>query len=258
MTFAERSKAVVITLIVPVAAVVIWWFASAENTSPFYPSLETILENFRENWLFARFGSDVVPSLTRFFFGYLIAVAAGIGFGVLLGRNRTWNLAFQPTVQFLRSVSPTGLVPLTIALLGLGNAPKIALIGFVSLFPVLLNTIDGVRSIQPGLEDVGRSFRLTRRQRVFSIQLPSAAPQIFVGMRLALAYAFIMMVLTELIGATDGIGFVTLNAQQSFQVPLLWSGMLLLGILGALLNGVFVLIERRVLRWHYQSTKRAR
>lgn len=256
MTVPMRARALGVSLIVPVLIVVVWWFASANNTSPFYPSLETILIDFRENWLFARFGSDVVPSLTRFLLGYLLAIVAGIGLGVLLGRLRTLDRAFQPMVQFLRSISPTGLVPLTIALMGLGNAPKIWLIGFVCMFPVLLNTIDGVRGIETGLEDVGRTFRLTRRQRIFAIQLPSASPQIFAGMRLALAYAFIMMVLTELIGATDGIGFVTLNAQQSFQVPLLWSGMILLGILGALLNALFVLVERRVLSWHYQSTRR--
>jgi len=124
------------------------------------------------------------------------------------------------------------------------------------MFPILLNTIDGVRGIEPGLEDVARSFRLTRRQRIFTIQLPSAAPRIFAGMRIALSIAFIMMIVTEMIGATSGIGFVTLNAQQNFQVPLMWSGMILLGILGALLNFLFLLLERRVLRWHYRSTGR--
>ena len=124
------------------------------------------------------------------------------------------------------------------------------------MFPILLNTIDGVRSVERGLEDVARTFRLTRRQRIFQIQLPSAAPQIFAGMRISLAFAFIMMIVTEMVGATSGIGFVTLNAQQSFQVPLMWAGMLLLGILGALLNVLFLMLERRVLSWHYRSTGR--
>jgi ABC-type nitrate/sulfonate/bicarbonate transport system permease component len=254
MTASQRIQTLALSVIVPVLLLVVWWFASADNTSPFYPSLETIATNFRENWLFARFGSDVVPSLSRFGLGYLVAVVAGVVFGVLFGRHRTLYRAFAPTVQFARSIPATALVPLTIALMGLGNAPKVWLIGFVCAFPIMLNTIDGVRSIDRGLEDVGRTFRLTRRQRILSIQLPSAAPQIFAGMRIALAIAFIMMVVTEMVGATNGIGFVTLSAQQSFQVPLLWSGMILLGILGALLNGVFVIVERRVLRWHYQSS----
>jgi ABC-type nitrate/sulfonate/bicarbonate transport system permease component len=256
MTAAHRARALGVSFVVPVLILVVWWFASAGSTSPFYPPLETILDNFRDNWLFARFGTDVLPSLSRFALGYLVAVVAGIGLGVLFGRMRLLYQAFAPTVQFARSIPGTALVPVTIVLIGIGNAPKIWLIGFVCAFPIMLNTIDGVRGIERGLEDVGRTFRLTRRQRIFAIQLPSAAPQIFAGLRIALAIAFIMMVVTEMVGATNGIGFVTLSAQQSFQVPLMWSGMLLLAVLGALLNALFVLVERRVLRWHHRSTGR--
>jgi ABC-type nitrate/sulfonate/bicarbonate transport system permease component len=256
MTLVARTRAVGVSLIVPVIILVLWWVLSAGSTSAFYPSLETILQNFRETWLFAHVGSDVVPSLIRFLLGYLLAVVGGIGLGVLFGRLRTLDLAFCPAVQFARSIPATGLVPVSITLMGIGDAPKIWLIAFVCVFPILLNTIDGVRGIERGLEDVGRTFRLTRRQRIFAVQLPSAAPQIFAGMRIALAIAFIMMIVTEMVGATSGIGFVTLNAQQSFQVPLMWSGMILLGVLGAFLNVLFLLVERRVLRWHYRSTGR--
>jgi ABC-type nitrate/sulfonate/bicarbonate transport system permease component len=256
MTLVARTRAVGVSLIVPVIILVLWWVLSAGSTSAFYPSLETILQNFRETWLFAHVGSDVVPSLIRFLLGYLLAVVGGIGLGVLFGRLRTLDLAFGPAVQFARSIPATGLVPVSITLMGIGDAPKIWLIAFVCVFPILLNTIDGVRGIERGLEDVGRTFRLTRRQRIFAVQLPSAAPQIFAGMRIALAIAFIMMIVTEMVGATSGIGFVTLNAQQSFQVPLMWSGMILLGVLGAFLNVLFLLVERRVLRWHYRSTGR--
>jgi ABC-type nitrate/sulfonate/bicarbonate transport system permease component len=256
MTLAARSRAVGISLIVPVVVIVLWWTLSADSTSAFYPPLQTILENFKDTWLFAHVGSDVVPSLLRFVLGYALATFLGVSLGVLFGRLRLLDMAFQPTVQFARSIPATGLVPVSITLMGIGNAPKIWLIGFVCMFPILLNTIDGVRGIESGLEDVGRTFRLTRRQRIFQIQLPSAAPQIFAGMRISLAFAFIMMIVTEMVGATSGIGFVTLNAQQSFEVPLMWSGMLLLGILGAFLNFLFLLIERRVLSWHYRSTGR--
>ncbi|WP_230396413.1 ABC transporter permease [Streptomyces blattellae] len=253
-----RLRSVAVSLLVPVVALVLWWVLSADNSSPFYPSLETILTNFRETWLFERAGSDVVPSLTRLALGYLLAVAVGIPLGALLGRVRVVHLALQPAIQFARSIPATGLVPVSIVLLGIGDTPKIVLIAFVCVFPILLNTVDGVRGVERGLEDVGQTFRLTRRQRIFAIHLPSAAPQIFAGMRLSLSIAFIMMIVTEMMGATSGLGFVTLTAQQSFQIPLMWSGMILLGVLGALLNALFVLVERRVLRWHYLSTGRMR
>ncbi len=87
-----------------------------------------------------------------------------------------------------------------------------------------------------------------------AIQMPSAAPQIFAGMRTAISLAFIMMIVTEMVGATSGIGFVTVNAQQSFRSAEMWSGMILLAVLGAALNGLFVLAEKRILRWHYRAT----
>jgi ABC-type nitrate/sulfonate/bicarbonate transport system permease component len=250
---ARRLRGLAVSAAVPVVIVVVWWLASAGSTSPFYPPLSTILENFRETWLFAHVRSDVLPSLRRAAAGYLLAVVAGIVFGVLLGRVRALDRALQPAVQFLRAIPATGLVPVAITLLGIADAPKIWLIGFVCAFPILLNTIDGVRSSEPVLLDVSRSFGLTRRQRIILIELPTAAPRIVAGMRISLAIAFIMMVVSEMVGATNGIGYVTLNAQQSFQVPLMWSGMLLLGILGAALNTLFVIIERRLLRWHYRQ-----
>jgi ABC-type nitrate/sulfonate/bicarbonate transport system permease component len=244
-----------ILLVVPIAAIAIWWVASQDSTSPFYPPLETIVEAFEDTWLFERFGSDVVPSLRRLFAGYALAVAVGVGVGALLGRIPTLHRAFNPLVQFGRAIPATALVPVGIVLLGIGDAPKIYLIAFVSLFPILLNTIDGVRSVEPGIEDVARSFRLTRTQRVLAVQLPSAAPQVVSGMRIALGIAFIMMVVSEMVAATSGIGFLTLTAQQSLAVPEMWSGMILLGLLGAVINYVFVVCERRLLRWHYSASE---
>jgi ABC-type nitrate/sulfonate/bicarbonate transport system permease component len=256
VTAAARARSLAISLVVPVAAIVLWWVLSAHSTSTYYPPLHTIVTAFRKTWLFSHFGSDIVPSLIRLAAGYALAVVLGVVLGVLFGRVAMLDLAFKPAVQFARSIPATGLVPVSIVLLGIGTAPKIWLIAFVCLFPILLNTIDGVRSVEPGLEDVGTTFRLSRRQRVISIQLPSAAPQMFAGMRIALAFAFIMMIVSEMVGATNGIGFVTLNAQQSFDIPVMWSGMILLGILGATLNLGFVLVERHVLAWHYRSTGR--
>jgi ABC-type nitrate/sulfonate/bicarbonate transport system permease component len=238
------------SLIVPVGIVLVWWFASADNVSPFYPPLKSILQTFGDNWVFERVASDVLPSLERMFAGYAIAVVVGVGLGALLGRLPLVARALNPVLQFGRALPATALVPVSIVLLGIGDLPKIALIAFVSLFPVMLNTIDGVRAVDPVLEDVSGSFRLTRAQRVLHVQLPAAAPQILAGMRIALSVAFVMMVVTELVAATNGIGYVTLQAQQSFQVTLMWSGMLLLGILGVFINGVFVLVERRLLRWY--------
>jgi len=245
----RRGRALV-PLIVPAALVAAWWFASAASTSPYFPPLSRILTTFADNWLGDRVVSDVLPSLGRMLAGFCAAVVVGVGLGALLGRLPLLAHALNPVLQFGRALPATALVPVSIAVLGIGDVPKILLIAFVTVFPVMLNTIDGVRNIDPVLEDVTRSYRLTRRQRLWHVQLPAAAPQVVAGIRIALSVAFVMMIVSELIAATNGIGFVTLIAQQSFRVPLMWSGMILLGILGVAVNVLFAMVERRLLRWY--------
>jgi ABC-type nitrate/sulfonate/bicarbonate transport system permease component len=252
-TASRRPLRLAASLALPVVVIVAWWFASAGSTSPFFPPLQTILATFGENWLSSRVVTDVLPSLGRMLAGFAIAVVVGVVLGALLGRLPIVSYALNPVLQFGRALPATALVPVSIVLLGIGDLPKILLIAFVTVFPVMLNTIDGVRNVDAVLEDATRSYRLTRAQRALLVQLPAAAPQILAGMRIALSVAFVMMVVTELFAAVNGIGYVTLQAQQSFQVALMWSGILLLGILGVLVNGLFVLVERRLLRWYAQD-----
>jgi ABC-type nitrate/sulfonate/bicarbonate transport system permease component len=244
---------VVISLLVPVGVVIVWWFLSMNSASPFFPPLSSILETFTSTWMSTKIFTDVLPSLGRMFTGFVIAVIVGIALGVLLGRVRILAYALNPVLQFFRALPATALIPVSIVLLGIGDAPKILLIAFVSVFPILLNTIDGVRNIDPVMEDVCRSYKFQNSQRVRWVQLHAASPQVLAGMRIGLSMAFVVMVVTEMLAATNGIGYVTLTAQQSFQIPLMWSGLLLLGLLGIIINGLFVLVERRLLRWYVQD-----
>lgn len=244
---------VLISLIVPVGVLIAWWFGSLNTGSPFFPSLESILQTFVSTWLSEKIFTDVLPSLGRMFAGFAIAVVVGIALGVLFGRIRILAHAFNPVLQFFRALPATALIPVSIVLFGIGDAPKILLIAFVSVFPILLNTIDGVRNVDPVMEDVCRSFRFENSQRVRWVQLHAASPQVLAGMRIGLSMAFVVMVVTEMLAATNGIGYVTLIAQQTFQISLMWSGLLLLGLLGIIINGLFVLVERRLLRWYIQD-----
>lgn len=243
-------------LLVPVLIVLLWWTTSVASSSPFYPPLGEVLGSFRETWLFARIGSDVVPSLARLLAGLLVATVVGVALGAALGRSRRFWQALNPTVQFGRSVPGTALVPVSVVLLGIGDVSKVVVIAFVCVFPVLLNTVDAVRGIDQQLEDVARSYRLTGAQRLAFVLLPAAAPQIFAGIRTALGIAFIMMVVTELYAATNGIGFVTVTARSSFDVPQMWAGTVLMGLLGVAVSVAFLALQRRVLRWHIGMTGR--
>ena len=146
---------------------------------------------------------------------------------------------------------PPALLPISIVLLNdIGNKQKVAFIAFFCMFPVLLNTIDGVRGIDPTLVDTARSYRIPRRERIRRIVLPGALPQIVAGMRTSLSLAVIMMVLAEYFSSTSGVGYVLLISKNTFELAPMWAAIVLIGLLGYLLNLLFLLAERRALAWH--------
>ncbi|WP_432989830.1 ABC transporter permease [Dactylosporangium sp. CA-233914] len=247
---ARHLRRLALTALLPVAVLVAWWVTSAQSTSPYYPPLSQVLDTFRTTWVFARVPSDVVPGVSRMAAGYALGTLAGVAVGVVLGRFRPLGRALNPAVQFGRSLPGATLVPISVLVFGIGDFGKIVVIGFIAMFPVLLNTIDAVRSLDPQVEDVCRVFRLTPAQRLLSVLLPASGPQIVSGMRVSLQLAFIMMVVTEMFASTNGIGRVTVEAKSTFDMPAMWSGMLLLGILGIASNGLLLIFQRRVLRWH--------
>ena len=249
----KRVLPVVLEVTVPLALLVLWGVASAGSDTYYFPPLTEVLQTFMDTWVFERVRSDVVPSLTRLALGYGIACVVAVAAGLALGLSRPLRRATDPIVQFLRAIPPPALLPFGILVLGVGNGMKVFIIAFVCLWPVLLNTIDGVAGVDPTLRETARVYDIGPVDRVLRVTLPAAAPQIFAGMRTALSLALILMVISEMVASTNGIGYFVLQAQRSFAIPEMWSGILLLGILGYVLNAVFLLVERRVLRWHRGS-----
>ena len=247
---SRRLLELALEIAVPVAIVALLWAWTSQSDTFYYPPLSDVLDRFADNWLFERVGSDVWPSLRRMFIGYALAVLVAIVAGTALGSSRTLRRATAPIVEFLRSIPPPALLPFAIVVIGVGDDMKIFIIAFVCLWPVLLNTIDGINGIDPTLRDIARVYGISGRDRLFRMTLPAASPQIFAGMRLGLSLSIILMVISEMVASTNGIGFFVLQSQRSFAIPEMWSGILLLGILGYVLNLAFVIIERRVLAWH--------
>jgi ABC-type nitrate/sulfonate/bicarbonate transport system permease component len=245
-----RRVAPALEVLVPLGLLGVWAIWSAGSDTFYYPPLTDILSTFNDTWVFERVGSDVVPSLLRLTAGYLLAVALAVLIGIPLGLNRTARRAASPIVEFLRAIPPPALLPLAIVVIGVGNSMKVLIIAFVCLWPVLLNTIDGIRGIDPTLNDTARIYGVRGADRLRSVVLPAAAPQIFAGMRTSLSLAVIMMVISEMVASTNGIGFFVLQSQRSFAIPEMWSGIVLLGIVGYALNLLFTAVERRVLAWH--------
>ena len=246
----RRVLELALEIAVPIVLLALIWAYTESTDTFYYPPLGEVFEKFGDNWLFERFGSDVWPSLRRVFIGYAVAVVVAVGVGIALGSSRTLRRATSPIVEFLRSIPPPALIPFAIVVIGVGDDMKVFIIAFVCLWPVLLNTIDGIDGIDPTLRDTARVYGISGRDKLLRMTLPAASPQIFAGLRLSLSLALILMVISEMVASTNGIGFFVLQSQRSFAIPEMWSGILLLGILGYVFNLVFMVIERRVLAWH--------
>lgn len=198
-----------------------------------------------EAWL-----ESLVPSLARLLVGWLAAVVIGIAVGVLIGLSALARDFVNPIVQFLRAIPPPALLPLFIVLLGIGDGMKAAMIAFGVVWPILLNTADGVASVEQLQRETGRVFRIGFRDELTRIILPSAAPKIFAGLRVSLSIAVILMVISEMVATVNGVGFELVQAQRGFRSLDVWATIVLLGLLGYTLNAILGAIEGHVLSWH--------
>jgi ABC-type nitrate/sulfonate/bicarbonate transport system permease component len=242
----------------------LWQLLSRASDNPYFPPPSDIFPIVRDLWfsgpvshlfLTSKAIDDFTPSLAHIFAGWVAASFAGIVLGIALGRSRTATEFLDPLLQFGRAIPPPTLIPFFIIVFHIADSMYIAVITFGVIWPVLLNTIDGARTVDALQLDTARVFGISGWLRLWRVILPAAAPKIFAGLRVSLSLALILMVISELVGSTAGIGDHLVNAQRGFQLPEMWAGIVLLGILGLLFNGVFVLVERRVLAWHRGALK---
>lgn len=248
-----------------IALVLIWQLATMRANSIFFPTPWEILQRAGELWLsgpaarlFLGDGvfNDILPSLGRLLLGWTGAVVVGVTVGVLIGRSRIFSDLLDPSLQFLRAVPGPALIPIFIILLGTETTMRVILIAYGSVWPVLLNTIEGVRTVDPMQIDTARAFRLPRTARLTRVILPAAMPKIFTGVRISLSLAIILMVVSELVASTNGIGYRILNSQIMLLLTDMWCGILLLALLGLTLNAAFQQIEHYALHWHRGARQR--
>jgi len=247
----RRALKITLEIAVPLAILGAWQAYTVHLGSAKFPRLSTILVEFRQMWLFSQFNEHVVPSLERIALGFGIAVVIGVALGIPIGLSRWARLWTMPHIEYWRAMPPPALLPISIILVhSIGNRQKIAFIAFFCIFPILLNTIDGVRGIDPTLMESARSYNIPKGEAIRRIVLPAASPQIAAGMRTSVSLAVIMMVLSEYFSSTSGVGYVLLISKNTFEFTPMWAAIVLIGVLGYLLNVVFLLGERRLLAWH--------
>lgn len=252
-TFWPRLLA---TTLVPVALFVLWYVASSDSGNFFFPPLAKILAAFDKVWINAGGFGDIAISLWRLAIGFLASLVFSLVVGVVLGLSKSARDYTEPVFEFFRAIPPTVMIPVLLVVSGIGDASKIAVISFGCLWPMLLNTIEGVRSIDPVLKDTCRVYRIHGLRRLFSLTLPAAAPQIVTGMRTGLSIAIILMVISEMFASRNGMGFMIIQFQRTFSIPEMWSGILLLGLIGVLLSLLMRVVELWVLGWYERSRVR--
>ncbi len=180
---------------------------------------------------------------------YAIGCVLAIALGVLMGRFRPVHGLLEPLVEVLRPLPKPALLPPLMLFLGLGDTMKITAVALGVFFPVLINTIQGVRGVDPVLVDVARTFQHSRVALLWKVVLPSALPLILSGMRISLGIALVLVVIAEMMAGTGGIGYLIIDLQRSFRVVDMYAWVVILAALGYALNELFVRIERRAIHW---------
>jgi ABC-type nitrate/sulfonate/bicarbonate transport system permease component len=188
-------------------------------------------------------------TLYLLFTAYFAASALAIGAGLLMGRHPSLYNLLEPLVEVLRPLPKPALLPPLILFLGLGDPMKLAVIGLGVFFPVLINTVQGVRGVDRVLIDTGRTFRCPRLALLLRIVLPASMPLILAGMRVALGLGLILVVIAEMLAGTGGLGFLIIDMQRSFRVQDMYAWIVILAVLGYALNAVFLKLEKRVIHW---------
>jgi ABC-type nitrate/sulfonate/bicarbonate transport system permease component len=248
-----RALLGIVVFVVALAAWEAWVRASG---TLLVPRPTDVLERAWEIWPTAEFREDVTASLGRLAVGFAIGALVGIAVGLLMGSSRFARGALDPVVELLRATPAIALVPALVVLLDYGARMQIALIAFGVCFPVLVNTAAGVRLVSPEARDTASMLHLGRTERVLRVYLPAASPSIAAGLRIALSIGLVMVVISEFVGPEDGLGAYIWNSRGLYRYTDMYAGILFLGLLGYILNRLFLVTEHRVLFWHFGTTRK--
>jgi sulfonate transport system permease protein len=212
---------------------------------PFTKVVAAMVHGFSDGGLLG----NVLVSLRRSGIGFGIATLLAVPLGLFMGSFKRFEGFIDALLQMFRQTSALAIYPIFILLLGLGETSKIMIIGWAAFFPVLLNTISGVQRVDARLIEMARVFGASRREVFKRVVLPAATPAIFVGLRLSATTSLLLLVAAEMIGAKKGLGFLIINSQYNFEIPLMFASIVLLAIIGLTVNYTLVVLQQWFCRW---------
>jgi NitT/TauT family transport system permease protein len=215
----------------------------------FVPPLTDVLSAW---WHLLKDGTlwhDTKASLVRALGGFAIAVAIGVPLGLLIGWYRIAAEVLNPVLELFRNTAALSLLPVFILIMGIGESSKIAFVAYACVWPVLLNTISGVESVDPLLVKSSRSLGFGSVRTFQKVVLPAAVPTIFTGIRLAGSFSLLVLIAAELVGANSGLGFLITYSQQNFAIPNMYAAIITISMIGIVLNQLLLLLERHFSTW---------
>lgn len=238
--------------LVPIFLIGIWQVASMTGLleSRVLPAPTAIVSAFWSLLISGELWKHVQVSAGRALIGLLIGGGLGLFLGLLNGSSKIASTLLDTTLQMIRNIPALALIPLVILWFGIDESAKLFLVAIGVFFPIYINTYHGIRSVDPQLIEMGKSYGLTRWQLYKEIILPGALPSILVGLRFALGLVWVLLIVAETISAQAGIGYMTMNAREFLQTDVVLVGILLYALLGKLADVLAVGLEKYLLRWH--------
>ncbi|HEV7650913.1 MAG TPA: ABC transporter permease [Actinophytocola sp.] len=241
------------------AFVVVWQLLATAAAHPFFPAPTEILAAAGHMWfsgpaadafLTDAARDNLATTIGRVLGGWAIAVVAGVVVGTACGLSRTVLTVAGPVFAFFRSLPLPALVPVFVLICTLGTPMVLTVIVCGAVWAVLLNTVDGVRTVDQVKIETALAYRLPFPHRLFGIVLPAALPKIFAGLRVSLSQALLLTVVAELFAANGGLGDQLRDARNRFEFAEMWAVVVMLGVLGYLFNMILLAVEKRALGWH--------
>lgn len=254
------SKRLNLTGIAVFAALLLLWEFSSRSSPAlqnYFPPLSRVVRALFQLSLARELFGHLVATLGRFLGGYLLAAAVAVSLGIILGYFRLAYSLLEVLIELLRPMPSVAIIPVAILLLGIGNSMMVAVTVYACAWPILINTIDGVKNIDRTLIDTGRTFGLGRWKILRRIVIPAAAPYIMTGLRISLSIALILVTTSEMVVGTSGLGFFILDEERSLHPGNVYAGIVVVALLGYALNRFFIAVEAKAMAWHRGMTARA-
>ena len=252
-----RLKQPALALLLPIILLILWHLATAGKAYSLIPPPSQVglafydlaFGGIRNDFFSGTLLTHVIASVSRVYGGFFLAVLAALPLGLLIGRIEIVRQMLDPMLQILRPIPVTAWLPLAMIIFGIGPTSAIFLVFLGAFYPILINTVFGVRSVEPRLFEAASMLGCTPSAQFAKVVLPASLPAIFTGLRLGLGFAWMIIVIGEMTGVSTGLGAIIMEARQLSRTEIVICGMIAIGVAGFISDRIILMIGRKLLSW---------